>query len=79
MSVRYMVQQTTRWSGEEVFKILDKDTRRLSLTGYINYETAKSVCSKKNQKEQELERVRNEIRLLKQRLNIKREGIKNGN
>jgi len=79
MSVRYMVQKTTRWSGEDVFKILDKDTRRLSLTGYINYETAKSVCSKKNQKEQELERVRNEIRLLKQRLNIKREGIKNGN
>lgn len=74
-----MVQKTTRWSGEDVFKILDKDTRRLSLTGYINYETAKSVCSKKNQKEQELERVRNEIRLLKQRLNIKREGIKNGN
>lgn len=74
-----MVQKTARWSGEEVFKILDKDTRQLSSTGYTNYEAAKSVCSKKNQKEQELERVREEIRLLKQRLNAERKGTKNGN
>ena len=79
MSVRYMVQKTTRWSGEEVFKILDKDMRHLSLSGYTNYEDAKNICAKKNQKEQELVRVRQEIQLLKQRLNAKRQGIKNGN
>jgi len=48
-----MVQQTTRWTGEKVFKILDKDMGQLSYSGYTTYEVAKDICAKKNKLEEE--------------------------
>jgi len=48
MSVRYMVQKATRWNGEEVFKILDKDMGRFSYASYTTYEAAKEACAYKN-------------------------------
>ena len=47
-SVRYMVQKSKCWTGEEVFKILDKDLGRLSYASYITYEAARDVCAHKN-------------------------------
>ena len=47
-SVRYMVQKSKRWTGEEVFKILDKDMGWLLYASYITYEAARDVCAHKN-------------------------------
>jgi hypothetical protein len=56
--MRYMVKKTTRWTGEEVFKILDKDMRWLSFSGYTTYDAAKEVCAKKNDQEAKEEKLR---------------------
>lgn len=53
-----MVKKTTRWTGEEVFKILDKDMRWLSFSGYTTYDAAKEVCAKKNDQEAREEKLR---------------------